>query len=124
MKKINGEILVNPQPEGKPRSCSSSMRLVVHVLCVAFFADYIFRREEFVFCTMSEPSARPSGAGAAAPGQTNPKKHGKTNPIPHFLVMPAIATLGGYIVNSLDCYSSRLIGKLTTFFAASGVQLA
>ncbi len=26
-----------------------------------------------------------------------------------------LVRLGGYIVNSLDCYSYRLIGKLTTF---------
>ena len=30
----------------------------------------------------------------------------------------------GYIVNLLDFYSYRLIGKLTAFFAASGVQSA
>ena len=35
------------------------------------------------------------------------------------LVRPA-----GYIVNLSDFYSYRLIGKLTAFFAASGVQLA
>ena len=38
-----GEML-NPQPEGKPRSCSSSMQLVAQSLCVASFSDYIFRR--------------------------------------------------------------------------------
>ena len=32
--------------------------------------------------------------------------------------------VGGYIVNLLDFYSYRLIGKLTAFFAASGVQSA
>ena len=36
-----GEML-NPQPEGKPRSCSSSMQLVAHALYVASFAGYIF----------------------------------------------------------------------------------
>ena len=34
-----------------------------------------------------------------------------------------LVRLGGYIVNSLDCYSYRLIGKLTDFFAVSGVHL-
>jgi hypothetical protein len=33
-----------------------------------------------------------------------------------------LVRVGGYIVNSLDCYSYRFIGKLTVFFAASGVQ--
>ena len=32
--------------------------------------------------------------------------------------------VGGYIVNLLDFYSYRLIGKLTAFFAVSGVQSA
>jgi hypothetical protein len=31
--------------------------------------------------------------------------------------------LGGYIVNSCDFYSYRIIGKLTVFCGASGVQL-
>ena len=35
----------------------------------------------------------------------------------------SVVPLGGYIVNPLDCYSYRIIGKLTVFFAASGVQL-
>jgi hypothetical protein len=41
------------------------------------------------------------------------------------LCLVLLVRLGGYrmIVNSLDCYSYRLIGKLTAFFAASGVQL-
>ena len=39
--------------------------------------------------------------------------------------MPAIpSTSGVYIVNWCAFYSYRLIGKLTAFFAASGVQLA
>ena len=35
--------MLNPQPEGKPRSCSSSMQLVAHALYVASFAGYISR---------------------------------------------------------------------------------
>jgi hypothetical protein len=32
------------------------------------------------------------------------------------LCLLLLVRLGGYIVNSLDCYSYRLIGKLTVFF--------
>ena len=35
-----------------------------------------------------------------------------------------IVRLGGYTVNLSDLYSYRIIGKLTTFFTDSGVQLA
>ena len=38
-----------------------------------------------------------------------------------FLIL--LVRLGGYIVNLSDFYSYRLIGKLTTFFTVSGVQL-
>ncbi len=31
------------------------------------------------------------------------------------LCLLLLVRLGGYIVNSVDCYSSRLIGKLTAF---------
>ena len=46
--------MLNPQPEGKPRSCSSSMQLVAHALCVAFFADYIFRVQD-VHAVLNSP---------------------------------------------------------------------
>ncbi len=42
----------------------------------------------------------------------------------YHLCLLLLARLGGYIVNLSDFYSYRLIGKLTAFFAASGVQLA
>ena len=35
-----------------------------------------------------------------------------------------LVRLGGYIVNLCDFYFYKLIGKLTAFFASSGVQLA
>ncbi len=35
-----------------------------------------------------------------------------------------LVRVGGYIVNLFDFYSYRIIGKLTAFFAASGVQPA
>jgi hypothetical protein len=38
------------------------------------------------------------------------------------LCLLLLVRLGDYIVNSCDFYSYRLIGKLTTFFAVSGVQ--
>jgi hypothetical protein len=41
----------------------------------------------------------------------------------HHLCLLLLVRLGGYIVNLSDFYSYRLIGKLTAFFAASGVQL-
>ena len=40
------------------------------------------------------------------------------------LCLLLLVRLGGYIVNLSDFYSYRLIGKLTVFFATSGVQLA
>ena len=47
-----------------------------------------------------------------------------TTPLQQYpLCRRSLVPLGGYIVNSLDCYSYRLIGKLTAFFASSGVQL-
>ncbi len=39
------------------------------------------------------------------------------------LCLLLLLRLGGYIVNLCSFYSSGLIGKLTAFFAASGVQL-
>ncbi len=35
--------------------------------------------------------------------------------LPHKQVKTLLVRLGGYMVNSLDCYSYRLIGKLTSF---------
>jgi hypothetical protein len=40
------------------------------------------------------------------------------------LCLLSLVRLGGYIVNLCDYYFYKLIGKLTRFFAASGVQLA
>jgi hypothetical protein len=45
--------------------------------------------------------------------------------IVHHLYLLLRVRVGGYIVNLLDFYSYRIIGKLTAFFfAASGVQSA
>jgi hypothetical protein len=37
------------------------------------------------------------------------------NPAQSPLCLLLLVRLGGYIVNSLDCYSYRIIGKLTAF---------
>jgi hypothetical protein len=42
----------------------------------------------------------------------------------YHLYLPLLVRPAGYIVNLSDFYSFRIIGKLTAFFAASGVQLA
>jgi hypothetical protein len=42
----------------------------------------------------------------------------------YHLCLLLLIRVGGYIVNLLDFYSYRIIGKLTAFFASSGVQLA
>ena len=42
----------------------------------------------------------------------------------YHLYLLLLVRLGGYIVNLSDFYSYRIIGKLTDFFAVSGVQLA
>jgi hypothetical protein len=45
-------------------------------------------------------------------------------PVRYHLCLLFRVRVGGYIVNLLDFYSYRLIGKLTAFFEASGVQSA
>ncbi len=42
----------------------------------------------------------------------------------HLYLLLIQVRLGGYIVNLSDFYSYRLIGKLTFFVAASGVQFS
>jgi hypothetical protein len=42
----------------------------------------------------------------------------------YHLCLLLLVRLGGYMVNLSDFYSYRLIGKLTAFFTASGVQFA
>jgi hypothetical protein len=41
----------------------------------------------------------------------------------YHLCLVLLVRLGGYIVNLSDFYTYRLIGKLTAFFVASGVQI-
>ena len=41
----------------------------------------------------------------------------------YHLCLLLLVRLGGYIVNLSDFYSYRIIGKLTAFFATSGVQI-
>jgi hypothetical protein len=45
-------------------------------------------------------------------------------PVRYHLCLLLLVRKAGYIANLLDFYSYRLIGKLTAFFAASGVQSA
>ena len=45
-------------------------------------------------------------------------------PVRYHLCLLLLVRVAGYIANLLDFYSYRLIGKLTRFFAASGVQSA
>ena len=46
------------------------------------------------------------------------------HPVRYHLCLLLLVRVGGYIVNLSDFYSYRLIGKLTAFYAASGVQSA
>ena len=46
------------------------------------------------------------------------------HPVRYHLCLLFLVRVGGYIVNLSGFYSYRLIGKLTAFLAASGLQLA